>query len=272
VKITWQCTVPATVGAGNVPRRLLDVGYLTNSGIQSVAGDVVKYGPSVITVNTPLDTYVDGDTPGWRWLGTTGLSQSVGMPYTLEGIAGKPLYFAENVAPGLISNLTVPLIPFTVASTQQCDVTFANASGGFWDIQPGGSAQSGRRMLASTAGSSYRGDTGRQAGGVAAKSYTLSCLTMRTMVCRAYDIGNSWLFDGVPQTPENWPAQAIPVFSVSALSNLKLRIGGRDGAQQAGTVVTPGIAIWSSLLSDETSKRVTGWLARKYGTPIPAGY
>lgn len=40
------------------------------------------------------DTYTgefsDGNTPGWQWTGTPGQSQSIGWPYTLESIAGKP--------------------------------------------------------------------------------------------------------------------------------------------------------------------------------------
>lgn len=32
----------------------------------------------------------DGNTPGWRWTGTPGQSESVGYPYTLESFAGKP--------------------------------------------------------------------------------------------------------------------------------------------------------------------------------------
>lgn len=38
-----------------------------------------------------LSVYCDGDTPGWRWLGTVGASPSVGYPYTLESIAGQPI-------------------------------------------------------------------------------------------------------------------------------------------------------------------------------------
>ena len=35
--------------------------------------------------------YSDGDTPGWKWTGAPYASISVGWPYTLESIAGKPV-------------------------------------------------------------------------------------------------------------------------------------------------------------------------------------
>lgn len=52
-------------------------------------GDVVMYEGDY---NPALCNYFDGNTPGWRWSGTPYASTSIGHPYTLESIAGKPQY------------------------------------------------------------------------------------------------------------------------------------------------------------------------------------
>jgi hypothetical protein len=67
------------------------LGFLSQSSTPGVAGMEIRYGPWICTVNQPLpDYHADGDTPGWRWTGPDGFSASVGYPYTLESITGRP--------------------------------------------------------------------------------------------------------------------------------------------------------------------------------------
>jgi len=69
-------------------------GYLNQAQIN--AGFELRFGPWFCTVNQTLpESFMESDTPGWRWTGTIYESQSVGYPYTLENIAGRPAAYYD---------------------------------------------------------------------------------------------------------------------------------------------------------------------------------
>ena len=217
--------------------------------------------------NAYAPPYSDGTYPGWQWAGTATNSESVGYPYTLESIAGKPLYFAENIAQSAASVASVPSGDFTVASVQIGDSTARTNSAALWDVESSLGTQRGRRML--TLSSGYRSDTGKADGtGIVARSYTIDTTVTHTLVGRAHDAGTDWVLDGVVQSVENQTGAQL----ISTAPNLSLYIGTRDGGVSVGVITTYGIAVWPKRLNDETSKRVAAWFARKYGTTIPSGY
>ena len=94
---TWVTgSLTVTVGHNSIGKTALGFGAY-NGGVAE--GITIWWNGLFVAVNQSLPpTYCDGDTPGWRWLGTSGLSQSTGYPYTLESIAGQPL--DTNSTPG----------------------------------------------------------------------------------------------------------------------------------------------------------------------------
>lgn len=59
-------------------------------------GDTFDMGDMMLVEGVYDGVYCDGDTPGWRWTGAAGVSESVGWPYTLDSIAGKPMASIEG--------------------------------------------------------------------------------------------------------------------------------------------------------------------------------
>ena len=71
--------------------------------------------------------YSDGDTPGWKWNGAVGTSTSMGWPYTLESIAGKPDMIHQT--PGQTSYARPQGEPITLFAAYEIRQTVS--SGGF---------------------------------------------------------------------------------------------------------------------------------------------
>lgn len=99
-------TVPANVrtritGMAVAPKPAsVDLVALRTTGFISSAatsGTSIKLEAHMVTINQPLpEVHCDGNTPGWRWLGTVGLSPAIGWPYTLDSVAGKPMASIEG--------------------------------------------------------------------------------------------------------------------------------------------------------------------------------
>lgn len=70
--------------------------------------------------------YSDGNTPGWKWTGTAGRSESVGWPYTLESIAGKPAAIQE--AAGTSSHIRPSSEPVTLFAAYEVLETVSSGS------------------------------------------------------------------------------------------------------------------------------------------------
>ena len=265
-KISHTAIAPANTGFFRT------IGFTTP--VDQVAGFVFKAGPSVAVIGSTVpDWYADGDTPGWRWTGTVGGSASVGYPYTLESIASKPVYFAENVSASstVVATLT-PGGPYTIAACQQVPGT--TSSPGLWQLSETGTNQS-RRLLAVTAGnpilrfdalredSSLQGLTAAGPQQPTARHVSVSRIRATGQVMDAF-------LDGTLVTPSFTTTASS--FRPLTATPVTMRVGVRDAAVQADAPVTHGFAIWEKELDAETAKRVTAWFARRYGTPIPAGY
>jgi hypothetical protein len=112
-------TVPANVrtrvtGMAVAPKPAsVDLVALRTTGFISSAatsGTSIKLEAHMVTINQPLpDVHCDGNTPGWKWLGTVGLSPAIGWPYTLDSIAGKPDYDLSD--PSKSVTVELPSVP-----------------------------------------------------------------------------------------------------------------------------------------------------------------
>ncbi|WP_206542998.1 hypothetical protein [Microbacterium testaceum] len=99
-------TVPANVrtritGMAVAPKPAsVDLVALRTTGFISsaeTAGASIKLEAHMVTINQPLpEVHCDGNTPGWKLLGTVGLSPAIGWPYTLDSVAGKPMASIEG--------------------------------------------------------------------------------------------------------------------------------------------------------------------------------
>lgn len=275
---------PFTLTA-NVPRRM----SYTFDTSASVAGAVALYvlrtdselgtfraSQVMITEGETVYDYADGSVPGWTWTGTALRSVSTGYPYTLESIAGKPVYFAENVtASGNYSTntrfTTTQAYPLTIVATQVFPDPPTGAPGA-WEMASSVANGSGtlRRMIVTSA-ATYGYNYGRFLTNSTWQTSHINAVvpgaTAHTHVTRMGEYSMDASVDG--NFTNAFPNQDL---ARPLTAGARLVIGGRDGAAQATAPATRGFAAFSYSLDDETVKRVTAWFARKYGTPIPAGY
>jgi hypothetical protein len=227
----------------------------------------------MLTEGPGVPVYADGDTPGWRWTGTTRNSISVGYPYTLESIAGKPVYFAENVVASTtyVKDLT-PGGPYTVAACQQVPGT--TNSPGLWLISEQASNQA-RRLLAAGAGTPvFRMDPFRTDGSLGAQSTSSANPTVKHVSVTRVRAGTQpmdMMLNGGNLLSPTFPDTGV-AFRPMTITPVRFAVGTRDGLVQSEAPTTYGIAVWEADLNVETMKRVSAWFARKYDTPIPAGY
>ena len=71
--------------------------YAITPGTVWQVGDVLDATMAMLSDGPTLYDYCDGYTPGWRFIDTAGLSESVGYPYTLEAIMGKPAVAHDGI-------------------------------------------------------------------------------------------------------------------------------------------------------------------------------
>lgn len=241
------------------------------------AGTTIYVAECVIVRGQPLPSaYVSGDTPGWRWTGTAGASESVGYPYTLESIAGRPAYFAENVpaSTSVVFSTTRIGAPLTIFAAQQVPGTAS--SPGLWDLRQGASDPTRRLLAVTSSVSRFRADVYREDGSASGlypfASASINPTVKHVTASRLYP--GSALFDLFHNGAKGvvtFPPTASPFRSLSAIP-LSLRVGSRDNLLQTDVPITYGIALYERELTDNEINRVTAWLARRYGTPIPAGF
>lgn len=215
--------------------------------------------------------YADGNTPGWKWLGTPGSSVSVGYPYTLESIVGQP--FAVNTTPNTIASsrpgasigsqdgrslYTVYSLPDP--ASQAAEINAISVLGVGNTNQAGGmlfrtGINTGRLDSAVRPGN---GNFFRQIDGGRTQGVHIACLSVNDGISRmtlSVDGGDSLSTSIDP---------GGSMTNTASPTNLEL----------ISTGYTTGIAAYGfkGEHNDETRKRITAWLARKYGGPIPAGY
>lgn len=255
--------VPANTWArvstsGVAPAGTTSITLTGYSNATFVVGDTVDDDGFMLTSGTTLWPYADGSFPGWKWSGIANGSTSVGYPYTLESIAGAP-----DVTITGAGTATFPNIGATSGRTLYCvHDALATSTGGSIVVARFGIAVNGvtrARFLyangnpygdyfntsdAQRATGAFTGTTGRHVGAL-----TLS--DNMTTFTADYDGASKSVSPSAPTMMDN------P--SVIAYTN--------PGDSSAVYTIAYPVAH-----DAETRKRVTAWLARQYGAPIPAGY
>lgn len=239
------------------------------------AGATFDVTMAMATEGSMLWPYADGDTPGWRWTGTAGASESVGYPYTLEGIVG-PLLF-DYTAPGTyaltpaawdpVANGMCLLSVTDLVSmpAQNLTSSIADYGAGAGDTTPPGTFT--HRYIGNTAGgvnvqTRITGGLGPSrgiAGGVV--RYVLaSGVLPGGRLFAANNTQNTVLLgstgasgDVVTAMTHSWVRVYTPGASNAAYHSLTRVVGIR--ASDTATVM-----------------RAMAWLARTYGAAVPAGY
>lgn len=221
------------------------------------AGNTLEVGrPYVYEGATLPPVMTDGDTPGWRWLGTVQGSESVGYPYTLESIAGVP--YAQPL--GAMGALAAPAA--IAAKNKMLGRTIYVAA----TVNPGVlNAAASIRDAAATSRLSLSVDTNTY--GVAKPEALPDVTASAGLVTAGIRVVAVTVPDGLAHVRHSRDAAN---FVQSVIPNAGAGISWNVYA-------TSGSAIQSLFYdrphSDETIKRISAWLARKYhGAPIPAGY
>lgn len=220
--------------------------------------------------NTATDpgAYLDGDYPGWRWTGTAGASESVGYPYTLESIAGQPL--AAITYPTLASGV-LPLGAFDARTLYVVH-----------DVIDTASVQAPLATVGSAVAVTAAGRFGIRTGAAAANTIetrvqhvggafqTVPILNVRTA---GRHVSAAAVNDGVTTVTamtDGVLPNAPTVRAVAAASGMET---GSLRLPAATTSDAPVHAlVYKGEHNVETQRRITAWLARQYGAPVPAGY
>jgi hypothetical protein len=139
----------ATNGTQVTPRALGEWTILRASGVMPTntaflqlqarantfaTGDTFEVDEAMVTEGNYLGDLSDGNTPGWKWLGTANASESRGYQYTLSSVVGglKPALSLGSTPPSGSTTypFVLPTSSFTVYSVQK-DTAFVGADG-FW--------------------------------------------------------------------------------------------------------------------------------------------
>lgn len=206
--------------------------------------------------------YCDGYTPGWSWMGTAGLSRSVGWPYTLTSILGRGPD-VSMVGTGNGPTVTRPDSPLDgMALYSVYDVTSQEASFGTLAVLGSISASGGRlAMQSSSAGNenmSFRVDTlngtvNASASRVSARKNGRHVLSLRAM-------------QGMEQARGRWNGSttvtSIPLTPANGIPEGRIAVSAMPGVQG---VYAFGIY---REIDDATDLAILRWLGNAYGVPV----
>lgn len=219
-----------------------------------------------------------GDYPGWRWTGAANASPSVGYPYTLESIAGRPLLTLAGIgsAPTTFAALpalagrTTYMVSDRVASNAAVQAVLVNT-------MPSTVNQTGQMRLGSAGIFEFRPQFvgGLGAGGVYASGISsIPAVGSRSVVCAAQTEGLAafdFELNGGLNANQRASRTGMTVgsgYSDGAAPGINSALGTQSGAFE-----TPVYAIqYRGYHEAETRRRVSAWLARQYGAPVPAGF
>lgn len=263
------------VGTVTIPANRTDVYYVRPAFDPSFAGGSTPWvvGDSLdITgiVGSPgpwSDGYCDGDTPGWRWTGTAGASESVGYPYMLESIAGPPLatlstpgtssaplgltafegrtLYAVGDVVDMLSNLPAFAAIGSAATSGPGNMTLRGGATGNSNLEQ--RTQSTDQQAAAFASRSAARNPGR---------HVMSGTANQGLTSIGFAVGSATATGVIaPGTGHQ----------VGTLNRLHMGAGSASD--------TPIFAAaYRGEHNLETRFRIQAWLARKYGGVIPAGY
>lgn len=240
-------------------------GFLSTEAAST--GFEFKLGPNMGVVGSGLpEVFSDGNTPGWKWLGTPGHSTSAGYPYTLESIAGKPLHDRSNVTAGTSLSVNVGQ-DMTIYSV--CSDTSPQTTAGFYEGY-GPSGRAFRTMF------DYTNNTRLHFGRFTANDTVLNVIispsdsfTAGTNIVASAFKNNT---NEIRAFVNNSPITTTAPDANNTYRNINsVVVGTRDNITNAD-LVTQRLLIYPSFHNTETMRQVQAWLARKYGTAIPDGY
>lgn len=253
--IRLKFTIPAT-GATQSHFKIV----APSSNPSTAAYSVAKV---MVTAGWYDGEYSDGYTPGWKWTGTPGTSTSIGWPYTLESIAGKPAVARTTYGP-------TPFNQAEGASVTLFGVYDINASPTVgWDSfgQIQNSSSTAMMTLERRNGSPFT------EGWVRGNTSTGSQLTIAT--ANGSTLGRHVLgasFDAA--VPRVRAAQDSTLYSANWA-------GLNPNASATSYYLPPPYpdnrtvplygAVYSRALSNAELLGVSRWLANKYGAPAPQG-
>lgn len=240
-------------------------GFLSVS--PATSGLVFKLGPNMGVIGASLpEAFSNGNTPGWKWLGTPGTSTSVGYPYTLESIAGRPLHDRSNVTAGTSLNVNVGQ-DMTIYSV--CSDISPQTTAGFYEGY-GPSGRAFRTMF------DYTNNTRLHFGRFTTNDTVLNVIispsdsfTAGTNIVASAFKNNT---NEIRAFVNNSPVTTTAPDANNTYRNINsVVVGTRDNMTNAD-LVTQRLLIYPSFHNTETMRQVQAWLARKYGTAIPSGY
>lgn len=244
-------------------------------------GSVVPAGEVTLVdqafVGPPHDYYADGDTPGWRWLGTAGASPSTGFPYTLEQIAGPPL--ASVTVPGTQS------APMDLAPTEGRTLYVVHASLSNNDVSTNSMGTIGTPDASSFSG--INAGAGGE-GTMAVRTNGMNTHYIgRVQQIGAATSGLAIAQDGSRQTGMHVSVLSVPddlatvAFTTDSFPRAVVAVpagAGLNASPKLGlSAVSPAERPVRALAyrgqhDVTTERRIVAWLARQYGAPVPTGY
>jgi hypothetical protein len=231
------------------------------TGVATI-GERIWMDDAMLVNGGPTD-YANGDYPGWRWDGVPNRSESVGPPYKLDSIAGPPL--ATMTSSGFSADLGLSAfeartlyVVHDVIDLNSNNYTIASVGGstflvGNVAIRPGATGSSN---IISRVETNNGGAVGPVVSGTRTVGRHVSVGSVNQGITTARVVVDGSNTNTVPMVPGD--GLDVPSFlNVSAST--------------ASDAVVVAIA-YRGEHDIDTVKRVTAWLARKYGSLVPAGY
>jgi hypothetical protein len=229
--------------------------------------------------------YADGNLPtnGWRWLGTSGASQSAGYPYTLESMGvGQPLATTSTLNQwSLLSRPLGPLeartlIVTSTALTQQGPVgtVGANEYQNLANIADS-TGNSNRGSVLRTGPSEGRRYEVRNQLGDAAAGFVSAAVGTRTVgmhtICASWIPGLTSMTISVDGGTD-WAGAVAVGPTPYAHDRIRIENAALNFTPPPAMEVTQRARIWAGDFNAETRRRMVAWCARQDGAPIPSGY
>lgn len=268
-----QLSTTATAGANATAIRIdVDV---TSSNLVWNAGDTFDVTMVSLTATPTAYPFADGSLPNWNWAGKPGQSMSFGPAYTLANITGAPL--AAATVPGLVSiaaddpeptaGFSLYAVYAALDNTVSSDTAIATAMATVGEARHDGVSVVGTaeirtqigtgsvnnyyRLFQSDGSSGYVEQVFNSLNGRAIGKHVAASLVSSNGAYRH-------LVDGqivVSGSMNNY---------TSGIKLLNLDLGDTNSR-------TAPIAsyVWRGPQDDWTAARVSGWLARQYGGPLP---
>jgi len=248
-----------TIGAGHVNAGNAFPKF-ANITVGAEVGEWYEIYKVMLVKGVYLGEFSNGDTPGWKWRGAANASPSVGYPYTLESIAGRPL--VTITTPG-----TVELTGLTAFDDRSMYTVFEI-------INPASAIET----LAGVATSSPN------AIGAAGTSVVRTGSNAQAVIHHRYDLGSGGTIALVAGALRTTGRHVIGVGHGAALTK---RFGVADGGaynEYAVAGATTGFTsnrvgladvtannvpivahIFGQYHNEQTARAVNKWLANKYG-------